>query len=138
MQNLKIRIIGQFQCNLKDVSKIISFMCKEGKPKICNRRLLFDTHVPQSVLYGGGDRYAYVGRFWWCVLPCSVGRKASCVISDTGNRTPVSRVTGGDTSHYTMSDSVCHVDSIIRCPNPCTYNTTGFGYLSSPFILQLS
>ena len=24
--------------------------------------------------------------------------------SDTGNRTPVSRVTGGDTSHYTMSD----------------------------------
>jgi hypothetical protein len=25
-------------------------------------------------------------------------------ISDTGNRTPVSRVTGGDTSHYTMSD----------------------------------
>jgi hypothetical protein len=26
------------------------------------------------------------------------------VHSDTGNRTPVSRVTGGDTSHYTMSD----------------------------------
>jgi hypothetical protein len=26
--------------------------------------------------------------------------------SDTGNRTPVSRVTGGDTSHYTMSDLV--------------------------------
>ena len=24
--------------------------------------------------------------------------------SDTGNRTPVSRVTGGDTSHYTMPD----------------------------------
>ena len=27
-------------------------------------------------------------------------------ISDTGNRTPVSRVTGGDTSHYTMSESI--------------------------------
>ena len=27
--------------------------------------------------------------------------------SDTGNRTPVSRVTGGDTSHYTMSER-CH------------------------------
>ena len=24
--------------------------------------------------------------------------------SETGNRTPVSRVTGGDTSHYTISD----------------------------------
>jgi hypothetical protein len=28
--------------------------------------------------------------------------------SDTGNRTPVSRVTGGDTSHYTMSDYVSY------------------------------
>ena len=25
-------------------------------------------------------------------------------VSVTGNRTPVSRVTGGDTSHYTMTD----------------------------------
>eukprot|EP00984_Skeletonema_dohrnii_P012318 scaffold4982_cov92-Skeletonema_dohrnii-CCMP3373.AAC.9 len=25
-------------------------------------------------------------------------------VSETGNRTPVSRVTGGDTSHYTISD----------------------------------
>ena len=137
MQNLKIRIIGQFQCNLKDVSKIISFMCKVSVKFATD--VFYLTHMcPSPSSTGGGDRYAYVGRFWWCVLPCSVGRKASCVISDTGNRTPVSRVTGGDTSHYTMSDSVCHVDSIIRCPNPCTYNTTGFGYLSSPFILQLS
>ena len=26
--------------------------------------------------------------------------------SETGNRTPVSRVTGGDTSHYTISDAL--------------------------------
>jgi hypothetical protein len=27
------------------------------------------------------------------------------IISATGNRTPVSRVTGGDTSHYTIADT---------------------------------
>ena len=32
--------------------------------------------------------------------------KTRQLCSDTGNRTPVSRVTGGDTSHYTMSESI--------------------------------
>jgi hypothetical protein len=39
--------------------------------------------------------------------------------SDTGNRTPVSRVTGGDTSHYTMSDWLfnCKYRDNIYCAN---------------------
>ena len=40
-------------------------------------------------------------------------RAANCAKSPrnsvTGNRTPVSRVTGGDTSHYTMTDLVFSV-----------------------------
>ena len=30
------------------------------------------------------------------------------MISPTGNRTPVSRVTGGDTDHYTIEESLPH------------------------------
>ena len=33
-------------------------------------------------------------------------------LSDTGNRTPVSRVTGGDTSHYTVSDCCFYVPKL--------------------------
>ena len=33
--------------------------------------------------------------------------------SVTGNRTPVSRVTGGDTSHYTMTD-LLHEDAVSK------------------------
>eukprot|EP00970_Alexandrium_tamarense_P006477 scaffold1103_cov187-Alexandrium_tamarense.AAC.4 len=36
--------------------------------------------------------------------------------SATGNRTPVSRVTGGDTSHYTIAE--CPVDRSHRDSNP--------------------
>ena len=39
------------------------------------------------------------------------------VISPTGNRTPVSRVTGGDTYHYTIEDN-CYEASHQRS-NPC-------------------
>eukprot|EP00978_Attheya_sp_CCMP212_P024401 scaffold76538_cov62-Attheya_sp.AAC.6 len=42
----------------------------------------------------------------YCTLP-NVCKK----ISDTGNRTPVSRVTGGDTSHYTMSEECASRES---------------------------
>eukprot|EP00978_Attheya_sp_CCMP212_P024397 scaffold76538_cov62-Attheya_sp.AAC.2 len=37
--------------------------------------------------------------------------ESSKIISDTGNRTPVSRVTGGDTSHYTMSEECASRES---------------------------
>eukprot|EP00977_Amphora_coffeiformis_P017371 scaffold5610_cov157-Amphora_coffeaeformis.AAC.5 len=46
--------------------------------------------------------------------------------SETGNRTPVSRVTGGDTSHYTISDFVLFLCGPICQPTtiafftPCT------------------
>ena len=46
--------------------------------------------------------------------------------SDTGNRTPVSRVTGGDTSHYTMSERFDDekVGKIFTTPyHPHTHNT---------------
>ena len=35
----------------------------------------------------------------------SISETSKSVISPTGNRTPVSRVTGGDTYHYTIEDS---------------------------------
>ena len=34
-----------------------------------------------------------------------IERRDKNVISPTGNRTPVSRVTGGDTYHYTIEDN---------------------------------
>ena len=37
------------------------------------------------------------------------------IISPTGNRTPVSRVTGGDTYHYTTEDISLHKFSIFYC-----------------------
>jgi gamma-glutamyltranspeptidase len=37
--------------------------------------------------------------------------KSNC--SATGNRTPVSRVTGGDTSHYTIADCDNNAEKII-------------------------
>ena len=44
--------------------------------------------------------------------------------SDTGNRTPVSRVTGGDTSHYTMSDSEYFLPPIPTTTYTNPYNNT--------------
>ena len=37
--------------------------------------------------------------------------------SATGNRTPVSRVTGGDTSHYTIADLLSMRKNLIKTPN---------------------
>ena len=48
---------------------------------------------------------------WLCALCRKCSIRCCCWLwcylfhSDTGNRAPVSRVTGGDTSHYTMSDA---------------------------------
>ena len=49
------------------------------------------------------------GKRWFISLDDSIDKEPSyytkSVISPTGNRTPVSRVTGGDTYHYTIEDN---------------------------------
>ena len=51
--------------------------------------------------------------------------------SVTGNRTPVSRVTGGDTSHYTMTDCFC---AHLYTNN--TYMHTSFTSISYTYFLS--
>ena len=52
-------------------------------------------------------------------------QKCKNVLSETGNRTPVSRVTGGDTSHYTIADKEVERSQIwtddFRVWNPMLY-----------------
>ena len=48
---------------------------------------------------------------YYCVKPHVSKNLDNMICSATGNRTPVSRVTGGDTSHYTMTEGILPGDN---------------------------
>ena len=64
-----------------------------------------DTHPPFAKHHLTGGTWPHGVKNHWCIKCLSALQTSSKnIVSPTGNRTPVSRVTGGDTYHYTIED----------------------------------
>jgi hypothetical protein len=68
----------------------------------CNNKCLGACSVDQDECMGMGQKR--LGK----AIEYLKNIQKKCSV--TGNRTPVSRVTGGDTSHYTMTELLLHYE----------------------------
>ena len=88
-------------------------------------------------------KYPYAGYIWHktlhfdCIFGSEIKEKIiKKEISPTGNRTPVSRVTGGDTNHYTIEEFLLVISKYMTSINTInSYIIISIKYILNAYII---